>query len=146
MKLTPRAQQAFRLAEAEARSFGHSPTGSHHLVLGLFLLESGVHFQILKNLGCTIPSLQQAVKMIGTVPAEVKPVSGFELGASAVLALERASDEADAMSHTYVGTEHILLGLLFEEQAGPASRLFAAHHIDRTKARNEILNEYGQRR
>jgi hypothetical protein len=48
MELTPRAQQALRLAETEARSFGHTTTGSHHLVLGLFLLENGVHFNILK--------------------------------------------------------------------------------------------------
>jgi hypothetical protein len=48
------------------------------------------------------------------------------------------------MSHTYVGTEHVLLGLLSEEQAGPASRLFAAHHADRAKAREKILHEYGQ--
>lgn len=144
MEFTPRAQKAFRLAEAEARSFSHRPIGSHHLVLGLFLLESGVQFHILQELGCTIQSLRQAVESVGAVPEQVQPVSGVELGASAALALERASGEASAMSHTYVGTEHILLGLLSEEQPGPASRLFAAHHADRAKARAEILREYGQ--
>lgn len=144
MELTPRAQKAFRLAEAEARSFGHMSTGSHHLVLGLFLLESGVHFHVLQSLGCTVRSLRQAVESIGTVSEQVQPVNGVELGESAALAVERASNEAAAMSHTYVGTEHILLGLLSEGQAGPADKLFAAQHVDRAKAREEILHEYGQ--
>ena len=144
MEFTPRAQKAFRLAEAEARSFGHTPTGSHHLVLGLFLLKSGVHFHVLQSLGCTVQSLRQAVESIGTVSEQVQPVSGLELGESAAHAVERAGGEAAAMSHSYVGTEHILLGLLAEEQAGPASKLFAAQHVDRAKAREEILHEYGQ--
>ena len=48
------------------------------------------------------------------------------------------------MSHAYAGTEHILPGLLTEEQGGPASRLFAAQHVDRAKARKEIVHEYGR--
>ena len=142
MEFTPRAQKAFRLAEAEGHSFGHTPTGSHHLVLGLFLLESGVHFNILQSVGCTVQSLRRAIESIGTVPEQVQPISGVSLGASAVLALQRASQEAAAMSHTYIGTEHILLGLLSEEE-GPASRLFAGYHADTAKARKEILRECG---
>jgi ATP-dependent Clp protease ATP-binding subunit ClpA len=119
------------------------PIGSHHLVIGLFLLGSGVHFSILQKLGCTIQSLRQAVESIGAVPEQVQAVGGVELGASAVLALERAFYDAAAMSHTCVVTEHLLLGLLSEEQPGPTSRLFAAHDVDTAKAREEILHEYG---
>ena len=113
-------------------------------MLGLFLLEWGVHFHILEELGCTIESLRQAIGSIGAVAEQVQPISGLEMGASAVLALERASSEAAGMSHTYVGTEHVLLGLLAEDQPGPASRLFAAHHVDRARTREEVLRELGR--
>src|SRR4051812_11446449 len=88
MEFTPRAQKAFRFAEAEARTMGHALIGSHHLVLGLFLLESGVHFSILQELGCTTQSLRQAVESVGAVPEQVQLLGGVELGASSALALQ----------------------------------------------------------
>jgi hypothetical protein len=140
---TPRAMNSFRLAEAEARSLGQPCVESHHLVLGLFLLGSGVQFNLLRKFGCTAESLRQGIAAIEPASMQTQAINGFILGLSAVQALERAGQAAATMSHTYVGTEHVLLGLLSEETGG-ASRLFAAHKVDVAKARKAILDEYTQ--
>ncbi len=131
---------ALRRAEAEARGFGHPCAGSQHLVLGLFLLGSGVHFSVLETLGVTADSLRRGIAAAGPVPEETQTIGGVVLGGSAARALERAAQEAAAMSHTYTGTEHILLGLLSEESGGAAA-LFAAHKVDVAKARQVIVDE-----
>ena len=141
MEFTPRAKNAFRLAEAEARNLGHPCVGSQHLVLGLFLLGNGVQFSILRKLGCTTESLRQSISKIGQIAQQKEPVGEFEFGDSAARSLERAAQEAAVTSHTYIGTEHILLGLLSEESGG-AARTFAALKLDVAKGRQMILDEY----
>jgi ATP-dependent Clp protease ATP-binding subunit ClpC len=143
MEFTPRAKTAFRLADAEARSLSHPCVGSHHLVFGLFLLGSGVHFSILRQLGFSEETLRQSIIDIGPVSEQTQSIGGFTFGNSAAKALDRAGQAAAAMSHTYTGTEHILLGLLAEE-SGNAAWLFATHKVDTAKAKQVILYEYGQ--
>jgi hypothetical protein len=143
MTLTPRANHALRLAEAEARILGHPCVGSQHLVLGLFLLGGGVHFSVLEQLGCTEESLRRSIVAIGPAQEQTQTIEGFTLGDSAACALERAERDAAAMSHTYTGTEHILLGLLLERDGGAAT-VFAGHKLDTRKARTVILKELGQ--
>jgi ATP-dependent Clp protease ATP-binding subunit ClpC len=141
MEFTPRAKIAFGHAEAEAHALAHPSVGSQHLIFGLFLLGSGVHFSVLRQLGFTAESLRREIVTVGPTAENTKEVRGFVFGISAAEALERADQEAAAMSHTYTGTEHILLGLLTEESGG-AARLFTAHNADVAKARQIILNEY----
>jgi ATP-dependent Clp protease ATP-binding subunit ClpC len=141
MELTPRTQNAFRLADSEARNLSHPCVASQHLVLGLFLLGGGVHFSVLRQLGFTDESLRQNITAIGPVSEQTETISGFVFGSSAARALERAAPKAAAMSHTYTGTEHILLGLLSEESSGAAS-LFIGHKADTALARQMVLNEY----
>jgi ATP-dependent Clp protease ATP-binding subunit ClpC len=143
MEFTPRAKIAFGHADTEAQAFGHPSVGSQHLVLGLFLLEGGVHFSVLRQLGFTTESLRGEIAALGPTAGSTKEVCGFVFGISAAEALERADQEAAAMSHTYTGTEHILLGLLSEESGG-AARLFSARNVNVVEARRVILNEYGQ--
>ena len=143
MEFTPRAEKAFRIAESEAHSAGHPAVGSQHLVIGLLLLGDGVHFAVLKGLGCTADSVRQNIMAIGAVPEATERFEGHEFGSSAARALLRAGEEASAMKHTYIGTEHILLGLLLE-QSGPAVRLFSAQGLDVARARNMIINELKQ--
>ena len=140
MELTPRAKQALESAHQLALDFGHSRIGTQHIVFGLFQLGSGVHFSVLRSLGFTSDALRQAIAAeapVGSVPA-----SGPTLAISATAALNRAETEATAMSHTYTGTEHILLALLSEESGG-AAHLFASHSVDTAQARLTILHEYG---
>ena len=141
MEFTPRAKIAFGHADTEARALGHPSIGSQHLVLGLFLLGSGVHFSVLRQLGFTAESLRKEIARLGRTAENTKEVREFVFDISAAEALERADQEAVAMSHTYTGTEHILLGLLSEKSGGAAS-LFAAQNADVTEARRIILNEY----
>ena len=143
MEFTPRAQNAFRLAEEEARRLGHPCVGSQHLLLGLFLLERGVQFSILRKLGFTTESLRQCIAAIGPVSEPTQAIGTFVFGVSATHTLERAAHEAETLSHTYTGTEHVLLGLLSERLGGAAS-VFAAHCADVAKGRQMILDEYAQ--
>ncbi len=143
MEFTPRAEKAFRLAQAEADSLRHSAVGSQHLVLGLILLGDGVQFAVLQELGCTADSLRRNIVAIGPPKEEMERTGDHEFGVSAARALHRANQEARAMRHTYVGTEHILLGL-FSEQSGPAAKLFSAERVDTTRGRQIILDEYKQ--
>ena len=140
MEFTPRAMTAFRHADTEACAFGHPYVGSQHLVLGLFLLGSGVYFSVLQQLGFTVESLRRNIAVLGPTVENAKTIGGFVFGTSAAQAVERANQEAAAMSHTYTGTEHVLLGLLYEESGGAAS-LFAAKNVDVAEVRRVILNE-----
>jgi ATP-dependent Clp protease ATP-binding subunit ClpC len=141
MEFTPRAERSFRLAQAEAHSLGHRAVGSQHLVLGLILLGDGVQFAVLQGLGCTADSVRRNIVAIGPLTEDTQKIEGHQFGASAARAVQRAGEEARAMTHTYVGTEHILLGLLSEE-SGPAATLFLTQGMDTARARNMILDEY----
>ena len=134
---------AFASAEAEARSLHHPSIASQHLVLGLFLLGSGLHFSILRKLGCTADSLRQGVTALGPTMGPTQTIGEFAFAASAGQVLERAAREAAAMSHIYIGTEHLLLALLAEESGGAAS-LFTMHRADVARARRTILDAYSQ--
>jgi ATP-dependent Clp protease ATP-binding subunit ClpC len=140
MELTPRATQALENARQLARDLSHPNIGSQHIVFGLFQLGFGVHFSVLRGLGFTSDSLRQAIA--AWVPVAAVPPTGPTFDISATATLERADAEADAMRHTYTGTEHILLGLLAEEDGG-AAHLFASRGVDIAKTRQTILREHG---
>ena len=109
----------------------------------LFLLGSGVQFSVLRKLGFTLESLRQHIIAVGPGSEQPQAVCGFAVGTSAARALSRAAHEAAGMSHTYTGTEHLLLGLL-SEPSGGAAELFATHKVNIFKARRLILDEYAQ--
>ena len=138
MELTPRAKQALESARQVARDLGHSRVGSQHLVFGLFQLGSGVHFHVIRSIGFTSDSLRQTIA--AEAPVGSVTVSGPTFDISATAALKRAETEATAMSHTYTGTEHILLGLLSEEHGG-AAHLFASRGVDIAKTRQTMIAE-----
>jgi ATP-dependent Clp protease ATP-binding subunit ClpC len=142
MTLTPRAKKALQFAVMEARNLGHPCAGSQHLLLGLSRLGSGVHFSILQSHGLTPETLVDSVGYLGPVAEQTQEFEGFVVGESIVRALERASMELPEQSFTYLGTEHLLLGLLAEE-LGAAATLFAAHQLDTASARRQIRREYG---
>ena len=144
MTFTPRTNRALAAAEVHARSVGHSCVGSHHLVVGLFELGSGVQFYILSSLGITTESLKQSIDAIGMLSEPTVPFPPFVLGVSAVRALRRAERGAGLILHSLVGTEHVLMALLAESDGG-AARVFAAHGIDTIAARRCVIAECGWR-
>ncbi|MEN8661776.1 MAG: ATP-dependent Clp protease ATP-binding subunit [Lentimonas sp.] len=137
---TPRAQQVLALARKEADRFHHNYVGTEHLLLGLINLGQGVAVNVLQKMGLDLQTVRSAVeKQVGTGP-ESKPSGNIPYTPRVKKVLALAGKEAKALNHSYVGTEHILLGLLREGE-GVAARVLRSLDVDIERCRNEILSE-----
>ncbi len=137
---TPRAQQVLALARKEADRFNHNYVGTEHLLLGLIKLGQGVAVNVLQKLGLDLDTVRMEVeKQVGS-GQESKMVGNIPYTPRVKKVLALASKEARALNHSYVGTEHILLGLLREGE-GVAAHVLKSLEIDIEKTRNEILKE-----
>src|SRR6266478_1827339 len=137
---TPRAQQVLALARREADRFYHNFVGTEHLLLGLIALGQGTAVTVLRKLGLDLESVRIEVeKQVGTGPKQ-KSSSRIPYTPRVRKVLALAAKEARALNHTYVGTEHILLGLLGEGD-GVAARVLKNLEVDIEKTRQEILKE-----
>jgi len=139
---TPRAQQALALARKEADQLNHHYVGTEHLLLGLLVLGQGVAINVLQKMELDLQAVRAEVIKLST-PGEVKNSGGaasipYTPRVKKVLAL--AGKEAKALQHSYVGTEHLLLGLLREGE-GAAAKVLQALEVDIEETRNEILKE-----
>jgi len=137
---TPSAQQALSLARKEAASFNHNFVATEHLLLGLIALGQGVAVNVLLKLGLNLETVRVEIKQqVGMVSGQV--LTGnipYTPCVKKVLAL--AAREARMLNHAYVGTEHLLLGLL-REGDGIAARVLAHFKVDIEQTRKGILNE-----
>ncbi len=137
---TPRAQQVLALARKEADRFNHNYVGTEHILLGLIKLGQGVAVNVLGKLGLDLETVRlQVEQQVGSGP-ETKMVGNIPYTPRVKKVLALASKEAKALNHSYVGTEHILLGLLREGE-GVAAQVLRNLDINLDKARNEILKE-----
>src|SRR5512136_1668569 len=137
---TPRAQQVLALARREADRFHHNFVGTEHLLLGLIKLGQGVAVNVLQKLGLDLESVRMEVeKQVGTGPDQ-KMLGNIPYTPRVKKVLVLAAKEARALNHTYVGTEHILLGLL-REGDGVAARVLKNLDVDIEQTRQEILKE-----
>src|SRR6266480_4201325 len=137
---TPRAQQVLQLARKEADRFNHNYVGTEHLLLGLIKLGQGVAVNVLQKMGLDLETVRMEVeKQVGLGP-ETKIVGNVPYTPRVKKVLALAGKEAKALNHSYVGTEHILLGLLREGE-GVAARALKSLEIDIERTRNEILKE-----
>ena len=137
---TPRAQQVLALARKEADRFHHNYVGTEHLLLGLINLGQGVAVNVLQKMGLDLDTVRQAVdEQVGLGP-EAKPSGNVPYTPRVKKVLALAGKEAKSLNHSYVGTEHILLGLLREGE-GVAARVLKSLDIDVERCRNEILSE-----
>jgi ATP-dependent Clp protease ATP-binding subunit ClpA len=137
---TPRAQQVLALARREADRFHHNFVGTEHLLLGLIKLGQGVAVNVLQKLGLDLETVRLEVeKQVGTGP-EQKLLGNIPYTPRVKKVLALAAKEARALNHTYVGTEHILLGLL-REGDGVAARVLRNLDVDIEQTRQEILKE-----
>ena len=119
---TPRAQQVLALARKEADRFNHNFVGTEHLLLGLIKLGQGVAVNVLQKMGLDLETVRMEVeKQVGTGPDQ-KMIGNIPYTPRVKKVLALAAKEAKALNHTYVGTEHILLGLL-REGDGVAARV-----------------------
>jgi len=137
---TPRAQQVLQLARKEADRFNHNYVGTEHLLLGLIKLGQGVAVNVLQKMGLDLETVHMEVeKQVGSGP-ETKMVGNIPYTPRVKKVLALAGKEAKSLQHSYVGTEHILLGLLREGE-GVAARVLKALEVDIERTRNEILRE-----
>src|SRR5256885_4193741 len=137
---TPRAQQVLALARKEADRFHHNFVGTEHLLLGLIKLGQGVAVSVLQKSGLDLEKVRLQVEQhVGTGP-DNKIIGNIPYTPRAKRALALAAQEARLLSHRFVGTEHILLGLL-KEGDGVAGRVLKSLEVDIENCRHEILKE-----
>jgi len=141
-KFSERARKVLTLAQEEAEHFNHSYIGTEHILLGLVREEEGVAAKVLTGLGMGLSKLRSAVEF--TMARGEKP-SGGEIGLTprAKRVIELAIDEARQLGHNYIGTEHLLLGLL-REGGGVAAQILDSFGItlERTHTEtNRILSQ-----
>jgi ATP-dependent Clp protease ATP-binding subunit ClpC len=137
---TPRAQQVLALARKEADRFNHNFLGTEHLLLGLIKLGQGVAVNVLQGMGIDLDTVRIAVeKEVGTGPDQ-KMIGNIPYTPRVKKVLALAAKEAKALNHTYVGTEHILLGLL-REGDGVAAKVLKNLDVDIEEARQRTLKE-----
>ena len=137
---TPRGQQVLALARKEAERFNHNYVGTEHLLLGLIKLGQGVAVNVLQKMGLDLERVRMEVeKHVGPHP-ETNMIGNIPYTPRVKKVLALAGKEAKALNHSYVGTEHILLGLLREGE-GIAARVLKSLEVDPARTRNEILKE-----
>src|SRR5881394_3846434 len=137
---TPRAQQVLALARKEADRFNHNFVGTEHLLLSLIKLGQGVAVNVLQKMHLDLETVRMEVeKQVGTGPDQ-KMIGNIPYTPRVKKVLALAAKEAKALNHTYVGTEHILLGLL-REGDGVAARVLKNLDVDIDQTRQEILKE-----
>lgn len=137
--LTPRAQQAITLAKNEAKHYNADCIGTEHLLLGIIVLGSGVAVNALVNMGVDLETIRTAIEKLSPSsdnPPEPDTEIPFTPRVKKTLAL--ALREAKALNYHYIGTEHLLLGLL-KEGEGIAAQVLRSLNVDVESIRNEIM-------
>ena len=134
-KFSERARKVLSLAQEEAQRFNHNYIGTEHILLGLVRETEGVAARVLANLGVDLNKVRSAVEFI--IGRGDKPAQG-EIGLTprAKKVVELAVDEARRMNHTYIGTEHLLIGMLREGE-GVASGVLESLGVTLDKVRTE---------
>ncbi|MCL2140942.1 MAG: ATP-dependent Clp protease ATP-binding subunit [Dehalococcoidia bacterium] len=134
-KFSERARHVLSLAQEESQRLRHTYIGTEHILLGLVKEEEGIASRMLINMGLNLPKVHSALEFaIG--PGEKMPV-GTGLTARAKRVIELAIDEARQMGHNYIGTEHLLLGIL-READGVAAGVLGSFGVTLERVRAEI--------
>src|SRR5260221_8410400 len=135
---TERARKVLSLAQEEAQRFNHNYIGTEHLLLGLVREGDGVAAKVLSNLGVELNKVRSAVEfIIGRGDRIVLGDIGLTPRAKKVV-VELAVDEARRLNHHYIGTEHLLLGLIRESE-GIAARVLESLGVNLEKVRSETI-------
>ena len=141
-KFSERARRVLQLAQEEAQHFNHNYIGTEHILLGLVRESEGVAARVLSNLGVDLSKVRSAVEFI--IGRGEKPMAG-EIGLTprAKKVIELAVDEARRMNIAYIGTEHLLIGLLREGE-GVAAGVLESLGISLEKVRQEVVRIVSQ--
>jgi ATP-dependent Clp protease ATP-binding subunit ClpC len=142
-RFTERARQVVVLAQDEARALKHNYIGTEHLLLGLLREEEGIAARVLAGFDVTLDEVRsQIARLIGQGDEPATGQIPFTPRAKKVL--ELALREAMQLQHSYIGTEHLLLGIARENQ-GVASRILLDFDVDADKIRSAVIEALGGR-
>lgn len=139
-KFTNRAKQVIKLAKREAQRLNHNYLGTEHILLGLLKLGQGVAVNVLRNLNIDFETVRSEVeKLVGYGP-EIQVYGDPALTGKVKKVFEYANEEAANLNHNYVGTEHLLLGLL-RQTDGVAAQVLENLNVNLKEVRKEVLKE-----
>ena len=141
-RFTDRARKVMQLANQEAQRFNHEYVGTEHVLLGLVKEGSGVAANVLKNLEVDLRKIRVEVEKIVQSGPDMVTMGKLPMTPRAKKVQEYAIEEARNLNHNYVGTEHLLLGLL-REQEGVAAQVLMNLNLKLEEVREEVLNLLG---
>lgn len=138
---TPRALQIFSLAKRQALSLGHNYIGTEHILLGMIELNQGVAVTVLRKMGLNLENVrQQVIEQLGTGPANAVSADDIPQTPKVKRVLAFAGMEAASLKHNYIGTEHILLGIL-RDGDNVAAKILTSLGVDIKDCQRAILAE-----
>ncbi|MDX8416136.1 ATP-dependent Clp protease ATP-binding subunit [Intestinicryptomonas porci] len=140
MQLTPRANQAITLAKKEALKLKHNYVGTEHLLLGIVNLGQGVAVNVLRKMGINLENLSAEVEKNIGIGDSNATMQTLELSEGVKKSLSFAAQEATKLGHNYIGTEHLLLGILCDENSA-AQQVLKSMGVDIKTCKNLILSE-----
>src|ERR1700743_974686 len=141
-RFTDRARKVMQLANQEAQRFNHEYIGNEHILLGLVKEGSGVAANVLKNLDVDLRKIRVEVEKIVQAGPDMVTMGKLPQTPRAKKVIEYAIEEARNLGHNYVGTEHLLLGLL-REKDGVAAQVLMNLGLKLEEVREEVLNLLG---
>jgi len=141
-RFTERARLVMKRAKDEAAKLGNSTASTEHILLGLIAESEGIAAIAIRNLGINLETLRYEILKHITHEGNTLVAGEIQLSPSGKHAIELAAQEAHAFAHNYIGTEHLLLGILRESE-GIAARVLVNMGIDLVKTRGEILRLLG---
>src|SRR6202451_3440086 len=141
-RFTDRARKVMQLANQEAQRFNHEYIGTEHILLGLVKEGTGVAANVLKNLDIDLRKIRLEVEKIVQAGPDMVTMGKLPKTPRAKKVIEYSIEEARNLNHNYVGTEHLLLGLL-REQEGVAAHGLVELGVKLEEVREEVLNLLG---
>lgn len=139
-KFTNRAKQVIKLAKKEAQRLNHNYLGTEHILLGLLKLGQGVAVNVLRNLNIDFETVRAEVEKVVGFGPEIQVYGDPALTGKVKKVFEYANEEAANLNHNYVGTEHLLLGLL-RQTDGVAAQVLENLNVNLKEVRKEVLKE-----
>ncbi len=141
-RFTERARKVIILAKEEARRFNHDYIGTEHILLGLIREGEGVASAVLQKLGISLENIRLEIEKLVQPGPTTQIIGDIPFTPRAKKSLELAAEEARSLGHNYIGTEHILLGLIREGE-GIASQVLLNLGMDLNSVRNEVMELLG---
>ncbi len=141
-RFTERARKVIILAKEEARRFNHDYIGTEHILLGLIREGEGVAATVLEKMGVSLENIRIEIEKLVQPGPSTQIIGDIPFTPRAKKVLELAAEEARSLGHNYIGTEHLLLGLIREEE-GVASQVLLNLGMDLSAVRNKVMEVLG---